>query len=576
VVAFTLLLTALFWSHARDPFRRVDFTVRGSGAPPGKAMAVMPKHGGPFPVVVWAHGSGGDLLRDGDELRQIAGLGVATVGFDYDKTNQANFDAQMQALLKFISNQLWAKAEASGWIANSLGAQRTLSFVLRHPEQAPQVMVRLNGGGLVEKAEIKLQKEEVDSGKHPTLNTQHSTSNGVAKAVEPSTFNSQLSTKLWLIHGESDEIFAVGDVRRLASTLEAQGVPVRLSLFPGRGHGFGPDQPLLVRAGAEWCANELGAGPPVPVNVRPSLMWYWLPLGVVLLALGWWRMLRYRAGARSEWADPVGDNVRSRSSEHSTCPAPASVQTAEAAREAGAARWLQWAAGIVTGLALLDTALHLALPRLPVTERTVRWAERLIVRPELKESFQWIAARGFYPSIRNHQSSIRNQMFPPADHSPTLYTLLAHVELATLQRKLADWTVTDDLWQKAVLTPWIEGAANDIRWRRMLWEHLYPRVRRETNPVAAAEIVARQLALRVVVTDEGSSGSTIRQMWMQGVASQAGFERLYVAALRSVGVPARIGEEGRCEFHNGEKWRVAPRPFSESLVASRSGEGTVP
>jgi hypothetical protein len=159
---------------------------------------------------------------------------------------------------------------------------------------------------------------------------------------------------------------------------------------------------------------------------------------------------------------------------------------------------------------------------------------------------------------------------------PQIRTLLEHVELATLQRQLADWTVTDDLWREWVLSPWIAGAGEDIRWRRLLWEHFYPRVRRESNPTAAAEIVARQLASRVSINESTSSTRTIRERWIRGVADHEGFERLHVAALRSVGVPARVGDKGQVEIHDGEKWRAAPRPLSELLAISGMEKGTSP
>jgi hypothetical protein len=361
---------------------------------------------------------------------------------------------------------------------------------------------------------------------------------------------------------------------------------------------------LLVRAAAEWCAVELGAGQPVPLNVRSAQLWYWLPLGVVLTTLGCWWRLRRRAGAQSEWLDPVGDDVRSRSGEHPSCSSTASIQTAEAAREAGAVRWLQWAAGTVTVLALIDTVLHLGLPLLPATQRTVNWGDRLVVRPELRQSFRWLADRAIMiaadvspPTIpvdpgesqggitstatvhtQPGRAALRRglSVLPassPADHSPTLYTLLEHAELATLQRDLADWTVEDTLWREWVLSPWIHGAGEDIRWRRMLWEHFNPRVRRETSPAAAAEIVARQLAMRVLVASGTVSSHSIRTQWIQGVTDQEDFERLYVAALRAVGVPARVGDNGWAELHDGDKWRVAPRPFSELLAKSGSEKG---
>ena len=100
----------------------------------------------------------------------------------------------------------------------------------------------------------------------------------------------------------------------------------------------------------------------------------------------------------------------------------------------------------------------------------------------------------------------------------------------------------------------------------MLWEYFHPRVRRETSPVAAAEIVARHVALRVGREDATPAGLSIREAWRRGRADAVGWERVYVAALRSVGMPARMGSDGQAWFHTGDQWRPAPRPFSEALA----------
>jgi predicted dienelactone hydrolase len=109
-------------------------------------MVVLPKHGATFPVAIFAHGSDGDVMKVGDALRLIAEQGLAAVGFEYDKNNQANFDEQMEGLLRVLSRQPWAQTNTTAWIVQSLGAQRTLSFWARRPQFQPRIMVRLSGG----------------------------------------------------------------------------------------------------------------------------------------------------------------------------------------------------------------------------------------------------------------------------------------------------------------------------------------------------------------------------------------------------------------------------------------------
>ena len=50
------------------------------------------------------------------------------------------------------------------------------------------------------------------------------------------------------------------------------------------------------------------------------------------------------------------------------------------------------------------------------------------------------------------------------------------------------------------------------------------------------------------------------EIWRRQITDRTSFEIIYVAALRSVGVPARLDEKGGAEFFSGEKWMEAPSP----------------
>ena len=49
-------------------------------------------------------------------------------------------------------------------------------------------------------------------------------------------------------------------------------------------------------------------------------------------------------------------------------------------------------------------------------------------------------------------------------------------------------------------------------------------------------------------------------MWRRQIVNQEDFEIIYTAALRSVGVPARLNVANRPEFWDGKDWQPAPRP----------------
>lgn len=109
------------------------------------------------------------------------------------------------------------------------------------------------------------------------------------------------------------------------------------------------------------------------------------------------------------------------------------------------------------------------------------------------------------------------------------------------------------------------AADGNLDWRRPLWENFYPRIRREQSPEAAAEIVVRFLRERVTIAQGNSFRTAVREIWQRQIANERGFEALYVAALRSVGVPGRLDARGRAEFWTGFAWQAAPRPLLERL-----------
>ena len=99
----------------------------------------------------------------------------------------------------------------------------------------------------------------------------------------------------------------------------------------------------------------------------------------------------------------------------------------------------------------------------------------------------------------------------------------------------------------------------------MLWEAFYPRIRHENDPVSAAQIVVRYLRERITISDSAEPNRSIAEIWESGIADQKGFERIYVAALRAVGVSARLGPNDNARLFYNDEWRPAPRPLFERM-----------
>lgn len=492
------LAGAMVWAKSRDPFQRVPIKLKLPGGKTARGMAVWPKPARPYPVVVYLHGSGGTLAGDGHELRQLAELGLAAVGLDYDQANQPVFEQQFQALLRHIRQQPWARSNATAWVGFSLGAQRALSFLLKNPEDRPQLLVRLSGGWL----------PELDA--------------------TSATLNPQLSsfrhTPILLVHGERDEVYPAQDARRWADLLRSHGVSVTAHFLPDRFHTLEPDRELVFRLVGEYCRSSLTPGDPFRGQPGRRALPLWLCLlpagvgGALLVCLR-----RHKAGG-------VG--------ERSSGPRP---------RRERVLRWLAW---VVAALAIGQTGINVLAPRLPVTADTLNLARRWLVPAHCQTEFASLST---------------NQVW----RGQPLQALLDGAALANYNRGLVNWKVEEPLYLNFVLPPDIgPGAAGELNWRRPLWEHFYPRIRREETPEAAAQIVVRFLRERVTITTETNPPPGILTAWQRQWTDANGFDALYVAALRSVGIPARRSADGKADYWTGGKWTAAPRPMISSFASS--------
>lgn len=203
---------------------------------------------------------------------------------------------------------------------------------------------------------------------------------------------------------------------------------------------------------------------------------------------------------------------------------------------------LRVAAVALAVLALTVTAVHLVPQNWVVSERLLAFSRRVLVQPKERANFEFLAAQ-------------------PVWRAQRLGTLLTHVHLATYNRELVNWKLDDRIFQDFVLSPVIGAdSSSNLNWRRPLWEEFYPRIRRESSPGNAARIVARHLRECVTIMDIPYPPRDVLTIWLRQITDRAGFEVIYVAALRSVGIPSRIGSELQAEIWDGTKWTDAPRP----------------
>jgi acetyl esterase/lipase len=488
LLAILLFLGALLWAKGQDPFSRRWFTLKITDHHSVKYVAVLPKPMRQYPVVIYAHGTGGTLMNDGDDLRQMAELGLATVSLEYNQTNEAAFDVQFETLLNYLNQQKWANTNAIAWVGFSLGANRMLDFALQHPEQQPQVLVQLSG-----------------------------------RVLDSSTLNTQLSSNLHcpvlLVHGEQDDVFPLADTKRLASVLPKSGLPVELKIISGASHGMEPDRAVVFRCIGEYCLTHL-VGKDTWQNFHSIVEWqaktppFWLfCLPAVAWAISWFAWWRYHK--------PVSALKRT-------------LKIHEIAL-----RWLTVLLGI---WASVVTAIHLITPHFVVNDETLSIARRFLLQPKERADFECLAAQ-------------------PIWRGQKLETLLTDVALANYNRELINWQVDEKHYRDYVLSPVITGHPDEkFNWHRPLWEEFYPRIRQENSPEDAARIVVRHLRARVTIADLPNLPQDVPAIWLKQITDKTGFEIIYVAALRSVGVPARLNSWQQAEIWDDHQWHTAPGP----------------
>ena len=441
-----LFFGAMFWARGRDPFQRVWFKVKVPGWGKVECIAVLPKTAAkPLPVVVYLHGAGGSLLGSGNELRQMAEMGLAAVGMEYDQSTvhgpQATvggpqskvsgpeskvsgpeaaaevgdvFEAQFTALLEYLQRQRWADTNRVAWVGFSLGAQHLLSYWLKHPERRPELLVRLAGGWVED-----LRFTNYGLRGSADISVRAFTSRGLAdKNVR--------APSVLLLHGENDEVFPSEEVRRVAACLETNGMPVELNVLPGEGHGLGADRLLVFRVIGEQCLTRL-KGADALAHYRSILSWqaearplwvFWMP---ALAWVGTWFWVRRRGRDTDctdyhEAAGPISAD---------SCNPCLGVRTSSRRLDL---RWrdvaLRWLAGVLAVAALGQTALHLVPPRLATSERTLSIARKHLVQAKELGDFEFLAAN-------------------PVWRGKPLKTLLEHAELAHYNRELINWKLED-------------------------------------------------------------------------------------------------------------------------------------
>lgn len=190
------------------------------------------------------------------------------------------------------------------------------------------------------------------------------------------------------------------------------------------------------------------------------------------------------------------------------------------------------------------TFIHTIFRDFPVNAFNLRIARTFLVAKGQREDFEELAKAPYWSG-------------------QPLRSLLTQTELANYTAfKLVNWKIEPDVYRKYVLAPLISDTKTpELAWREPLWKYFYPTVKKEDLPSSAAGIVVRYLREKVSIVEDAPS-SNLLICWESGIANEATFNRLYVAALRSVAIPARLDADDSVEIWEDGIWMKAIKPLS--------------
>jgi acetyl esterase/lipase len=261
------LLLLLFLSVGQgapeaDVVRDVEYGT--GGGRPLKLHLVKPKSPPqePMPVVVYIHGGawrGGN--RDGGvrPLSRLAARGYFGASIEYRLSSEAKFPAQIEdckAAIRFLRSRakeygidpdrigVWGPS-AGGHLVALLGTSgdvKELEGKGGSAEFSSRVQAVVDWFGPTDF--LKMGKNKID---HDAANSPESLLVGgpiqenkeKVAAANPITYVSKDDPPFLVIHGDKDDLVPLSQSELLHAALEKAGVPSKLHVVPGAGHGFG-------------------------------------------------------------------------------------------------------------------------------------------------------------------------------------------------------------------------------------------------------------------------------------------------------------------------------------------------
>lgn len=566
----TVFYCAMVWAKERDLFQRVSFRLDAPATKQCNGIVVSPKPAAQYPLAVYLYGSGSSLLNSGHQLRLIAKCGFRAASFEYDDKESQPADEQFAAVCRYLRSRSGTQTNIV-WVTYGQGARKALNFALSHPELQPDLLICIEGAWTTEMYETLVN-----------VGVRHLGS--VPKNMQPSLSNQSLSAikcPVLLVQSQEHSGNSQASYEKLAVLLRAAGTSVRLCILPESSSDSSSDSLWSLRMAMQYVAAQF---PPPDYTVK--LPNYDLSesqarqFNAALQKAGenrnqiWWAIAETDKARR-----PAAINFVARLNDFDLTHIS---ETDLQQRYAPGRLWLRRACSGLAFLVLVSLALwklrNKFLPKRlwasePKAERCVllnlvTWFACIIALsvtglnllvPELKvNGFSLSMAKSFLH--RSHAEDISFLGQQKAVGEIKLKTLLQDAQLANLQRHQFYSSLESGLFQQYILSPQIDSQSSAWNSREELWEYFQPRIRKQHDPLLGAKIIVDYLLERVGIDSSYSADQDVDTIWIQKMASEDGFQRIYVAALRSAGIAARLNDLNQAELWTGQAWTAAPGP----------------
>jgi len=243
----------------------------------------LPPGAGPRPLVIWIHGGGwrGGSKDNPLPLRSLANEGYAIASVGYRLSNQARFSAQIEDCKAGIR---WLRAHAAeygidpnrfavwgssagGHLAALLGTAGDKFDIGEHTGLSSRVQAVVDYFGPTDF--LRMDQHALPSApfKHDAPESPESQlvggpirENDIAVArANPATYASRDDPPFLIVHGDQDPLVPLHQSVILEEALRKAGVPARLYVVKGAGHGQGFDMdPAILPMVKEFLSKSLG------------------------------------------------------------------------------------------------------------------------------------------------------------------------------------------------------------------------------------------------------------------------------------------------------------------------------